>query len=150
VYCVSIINFFIGSRDDPLDAKEIVENKESLANIKKKLNDFDKKVEEDIEKEKNLPFALRNQLMKFITTSREMVKTMGDTEKSYWNKLKLMEKEMFQFQLTLSEASEGVKNTLDSIFEPLKKVDLPMLTSVKEVEKKLGEVDDFISKLLTD
>jgi len=140
----------IWSRDEPLDAKELVDNEESLENIKKKLNDFEKKVEEEIQKEKDLPFALRNQLVKFITTSRDMVKKMGKEEESFWNKLKLIEKEMFQFQLTASEASEGLKNTLDSLFVALKKVDLPMLNSVKQSEKKLGEVDDFISKFLTD
>lgn len=150
VYAIpqSVMN--IWSRDEPLDAKEIVENQESLEDIKKKLNDFEKKVAEEIEKEKDLPFALRNQLVKFITRSRKMVKEMGKEEESFWNKLKLMEKEMYQFQLTVSEASEGLKDTLDSLFEALKKVDLPTLTSVKEGEKRLGEVDDFISRVLTD
>jgi len=140
----------IWGSNEPMTAAESVENKETLADIKNKLDAFENKVEEEIENEKDLPFALRNQLLKFITASRGIVKEMGGEEETFWSKLKLMEKEMYQFQLNFAETSDVLKGKLDSLFNALKKVDLPKLKSVKDGEKKLNEVDTFLNKLLTE
>jgi len=140
----------IWERDEPMTAAESTENKETLVDIKNKLDAFEKKVEEEIENEKDLPFALRNQLLKFVTASRGIVKGMGSEEETFWKKINLLEKEMYKFQLTVAETSDDLKGKMDTLFNALKKVDLPKLKSVKKGEKKLDEVDRFFNKILTE
>jgi len=134
----------IWARDAPLDEKETDQNKEDLADIKKKLQDFEDKVVKETEKEKDLPLALRNQLIKFVTASRGIMNEVGNEDEKMWSKLKLMEKEMFQFQLTFAEASEELKENLNSLFDALKKVALPKLKSVGDAD----QFKAFMDKLL--
>lgn len=134
----------IWARNAPLNTTETDQNKDDLADIKKKLQDFEDKVKEETEKEKDLPLALRNQMIKFITASRGIMNEIGTEDEKMWSKLKLMEKEMFQFQLTFAEASAELKDNLNSLFDALKKVGLPKLKSVSDG----GQFKSFINKLL--
>lgn len=134
----------IWARDAALNGTETDQNKDDLEDIKKKLKDFEEKVKKETETEKDLPLAMRNQLIKLITASRGIMNEIGNEDEKMWSKLKLMEKEMFQFQLTFAETSEDLKKNLNSLFDALKKVALPKLKSVSDAE----QFKSFINKLL--
>jgi len=117
---------------------------EALEDIKEKLEAFEKKAEKEVEKEKNLPFAVRNQLIQLITAFRGIMDEVGNEDEKLWSKLKLMEKEMFQFQLIFAEASEDLKENVNSLFEALKQVTIPKIKNVAEK----GQFKDFMKKLI--
>ena len=53
--------------------------------MKAKFDNFENKVQDEVEKEKNLPFALRNQLIKFITAAMEMLADIGGEKEIDWD-----------------------------------------------------------------
>jgi len=117
---------------------------EALEDIKEKLEAFEKKAEKEVEKEKNLPFAVRNQLIQLITAFRGIMDEVGNEDEKLWNKLKLMENKMYQFQLIFAEASEDLKENVNSLFEALKQVTIPKIKNVAEK----GKFKDFMKKLI--
>ena len=68
-----------------MTAEQIVKASEELNNLKAKVDNFENKVQDEVEKEKNLPFALRNQLIKFITAAMEMLAGIGGEEEPDWD-----------------------------------------------------------------
>ena len=58
---------------------------EELNNLKAKVDNFENKVQDEVEKEKNLPFATMNQLIKFITAAMEMLAGIGGEEETDWD-----------------------------------------------------------------
>merc|ERR1712130_694617 len=99
------------------------------------MNIFEKKVQDEVEKEKNLPFALRNQLIKFITAAREMLAVIGSEEETYWGMLRQLENEVYQVKLILADSSEELKEKVDALFVSLQKVDLTKYLEEDEEQK---------------
>jgi len=129
----SIMNIFENVK--PLTAEQTAKATEELNNLKAKFDNFEKKVQDEVEKEKNLPFALRNQLIKFITAAREMLAVIGSEEETYWGMLRQLENEVYQVKLILADSSEELKEKVDALFVSLQKVDLTKYLEEDEEQK---------------
>ena len=103
--------------------------------MKAKVDNFENKVQDEVEKEKNLPFALRNQLIKFIIAAMEMLVVICGEEETYWGILRQLENEVCQVKLILAGSSEELKEKVDALFVSLQKVDLTKYLEEDEVQK---------------
>ena len=68
-----------------MTAEQIVKASEEFNNLKAKVDNFENKVQDEVEKEKNLPFATMNHLIKFITAAMEMLAGIGGEEEPDWD-----------------------------------------------------------------
>jgi len=118
----SVVKIF--GRGEPLTVEEAAQSTEELDTLKSKFDNFEKKVNEEIETEKNLPFALRNQLIQFITAGREMLVSIGREDETYFGMLRQLENEAYKIKLIIADSSEELKEKMDSLFVSLQQVDL--------------------------
>jgi len=118
----SVVSIF--GREKPLSVEEVSQSTQELKTLKSKFDNFEEKVKEEIETEKNLPFALRNQLIQFITAGREMLASIGREDETYFGMLRQLENEAYKIKLVLAESSEELKEKMDSLFVSLQQVDL--------------------------
>lgn len=129
----SVVTIF--TQEKPLSVEEVAKSTEELKTLKSKFDNFEEKVKEEIETEKNLPFALRNQLIQFITAGREMLASIGREDETYFSMLRQLENEAYKIKLVLAESSEELKEKMDALFVSLQKVDLSQFLEDEEKDK---------------